>query len=299
MYDQHCAGQKHARKLEQTKGSRPTPALPLLKAEPTENKTTTEELESKNVTPAVTTSKTANSSQNIPTFDCGICKITGMFKMAYDQHLIGQKHRKTLLTLGMPVPDSEPSSAAINNAPASVTNIDLFSALFVKQSTGSFTCELCECSAPSSSQFQVHVNGKKHLKKAEQFFARQSNKSAENSVINADANSAPLKSTSQLSVAVAGLNIAENQSTITTTTTTMPTLPTKKPVKLGKKKTPRTCAPSEQQRCEICDITLADKDQHAKHMEGKKHLKKLRSLSNVVAASGMTDKEREEGKKIN
>jgi hypothetical protein len=46
--------------------------------------------------------------------------------------------------------------------------------------------------------------------------------------------------------------------------------------------------------CDICDITLP-KDQYDMHLVGKKHLKKIRSMSNVAMASGLTDKEKEEG----
>jgi hypothetical protein len=104
-------------------------------------------------------------------YTCEICKIDSMSKSAYDMHLVGQKHRKTLTAFGITPEPLAQNITSTSSILASNTSIDLTNPPFIKQMGSMMRCELCEVSLHTNDQFNCHLTGRKHHKKVLQYVA--------------------------------------------------------------------------------------------------------------------------------
>jgi hypothetical protein len=171
-------------------------------------------------------------------------------------------------------------------------------------------CELCEILCPAKDQFLNHLTGKKHKNKWSQFCAveaaRMNSTLVVDTVTNTSANNNTNNNLNENALKLP-IKTAENQpfpkplmeiKTIPVQAVP-PKTETKTPQKSATSKPvlppPPPLVPKEVPTCAICDLKFKNDDQLNIHQSGKKHFKKLKSLSIVARASGMTEKEREEG----
>ena len=89
-----------------------------------------------------------NDSSNT---QCEICNLGKMSSAAYNQHISGKKHLKKLADLYPSANGNQVERPAMS---AKVNKPDRF-----------FKCELCHVFSVSQEQHNVHLVGKRHLKK--------------------------------------------------------------------------------------------------------------------------------------
>jgi hypothetical protein len=192
-YEQHCASQKHLKKValantlpstatssnvtDSVKNAAPNSLMEISlneikKSESTNqlNESAINKLAMNSVSADQNVSATSQPKQ-IPNsnYKCEICKIDGMSKSAYDMHLIGQKHRKVLVSLGI-APAEVPAQTTASSLLAEAS-IDLANPPFIKKVGSLIRCELCDISSITNDQFQSHLVGRKHQKKVIQYAA--------------------------------------------------------------------------------------------------------------------------------
>jgi hypothetical protein len=188
-------------------------------------------------------------------FHCNICDIFLNAKVVFDQHLVGQKHLKRVTQGNQPV-----ESIAEANSDKLC-----------------FKCEICNILNLSKYSHAQHVLGQRHLKKL------------------AELNKGNPEITVEKMVTESDIIIDKN-----------PTGKKNKKIRRKPKINSNEANGNdmskasgdkviEMVRCEVCDLNLVTKDQLTIHLSGKKHLKKLNSVTSGEASSSskkQTDEEK-------
>ena len=154
----------------------------------------------------------------------------------------------------------------------------------------SFKCLVCEIDLNSSVVYEQHIKGQKHLKKAglasliPPKAPKTGNGSEEVKEMSCDICNVHVIGQSNLDAHLAGkkheMKVKNEQKLSDPSAKPNPRrVPPVAPNKTTDEPKP------EPARCEICDLSLSTKDQLTIHLAGKKHLKKLSSMSNMVDAT--------------
>lgn len=204
----------------------------------------------------------------IPHVKCDICNIILNSKATYEQHILGQKHKKKALAVN-----------SQNTSHQNVPNLQVEATQIIDQvqqttdSKTNFNCDKCGIVSMNESSYLLHVTGKKHKRKI-QVSEQEIGPAKEASEFNCDVCKVSLASKDQLDAHLTG--------------------------KKHLKKLNTDAAQAQVNsgfNCEICNLSLVSKDQLDIHLSGKKHLKKLTSLSKIAQISTLNRPKEEDDKK--